>query len=208
MTVDKNAIDQMARVLAIMNGQTPPPEDNNLPVTTSNAPLLDPMADKAAGIEAMKNILNALNGAVTDSVATNKNVIDRPFNEAILTESIDSGIRVGNWEIRNTDKDRFDVGRVGESESLVKDLGLYEAALGLVRLLNEGYAINSTEVLELLNKERTYSGSLADAIHYARLIKVRNSDPKRMIWEDRFGESKNKAALAKNRLRERVRDLI
>jgi hypothetical protein len=206
MTVDKKAVDEMARILSALNGNAGAMTENysepgRVPVGLDDNP--------AAKKDAMKVILEAMNGAVGRSIVedTRFPVVDHPMDEAIMTETFDGGIRIGEWEIRTIEKNLYDVGRSGEPESLVRDIGLYEAAVGLVRLLNSGKAMNSPDVLALLTTERTYSESVADAIRYARLLRVRNTDPKVPVWEARYSDSKMRAAQARKSLCERVGDL-
>lgn len=204
---DRESVDAMARILAAMNGDKSTFEDENAVMGDTASVGID--NNPGAKTDAMKAILEAMNGAVGRTVVekTNYPVVDLAMEEAIVTEAFDDGIRIGEWEIRTVGKNLFDVARAGEFNALVREITLYEAAVGLVRLLNNGKAINSPEVLSLLNTEQTYASNVSDAIRYATLVHRRRGDPKVPVWEARYSDSKMRAAQARAKLCERVRDL-
>ncbi len=102
----------------------------------------------------------------------------------------------------------FDVVRSADpAERIAEGLRLYETAVALVRLLNEGRAVNSAPVAQLLRDEQVYASALHDAVLFKRRIEDERKGPRRAVFEARYSEARDKAMQARNRLRKRVSDL-
>lgn len=123
--------------------------------------------------------------------------------EAIDTRVTDNGVQIGKWQIRvRTDESKgkpkkyFDVRHSVSKQVVAKNLYLYEAALALVRYLNKGLPINSSEIVSLLSLERNYHAHRVDALtHKIGRIKAekRGDSDKAFVLENRYGVSVAKA---------------
>ena len=170
MTVSKHDIDQMSNFMRALNVEN-----------TSSASLREPegaRADTRAPVRSdsratyeMKTILERFHAAAGDAVGklNEDATYDRDLREALVTERTVHGSRIGNWEIRvREDGSRkfYDVVQIDGSVCIASDLLLYEAAHGLVRILNSGGKVNSYETINLLRAEQDYASALNDAVLY------------------------------------------
>lgn len=219
--VSPGEVSEMARLRALMEGEyTPPPAPASTSGTTAAAVFTPdvPGSPSPQAVQHMKTILAAMNGAVEGVVrevaptapASSRTVVDRMLTEALETEITPEGARVGGWDIKVHGEGKqklYDVVGVNEGVVIARDLSLYEAALGLVRVLNAGGVVNSPEALEILSAEREYASALHDAVLFARRLKESPSNPRRPIFEDRYGEAKRRAIHARDRVLKQVGDL-
>lgn len=139
------------------------------------------------------------------------------FREAIVTEKIDSGARIGSWEIHvNTSNSNnktiktYDIINIHTQEPIAKDLFLYEVAHGLVRLFNRGETLTSKKVSEILMLEEKYTRNRLDAISFKRkyniAIKERNV-AKMDLMESRYQKAKDEALSAKHSIKEICKEI-
>ena len=211
--VDASAINDMARLIAAMNQGVSLDEK---PVAKSSSPVMESaapstMADAGAGdVAAMKSILAMFNTQTPDEPvkALNERAEkDRELREALMTESTARGTRVGNWEIITNEDQKglksFDIVNVASGDTIAEMLTVYDAALGITRLLNEGLKINSSKIRDILNLEAQYDSSRRDA----KLFRERSetcarsgNSQKQAVMEARYVESLEKAKSARKRL--------
>jgi len=187
--VDRSEIDQMAKFMAALN-----PAASTTSQSTSGQ-----MGD--ASVVAMKNILERFHAAA-DNVLTEASY-DRDLREAMIMESTDHGARIGSWEIRVNESGRhrlYDVVSAASGEAIAVDLLLYEAARGLVRILNDGGRINSPTVVGLLRAEQEYGGLVHDMTLYKYRM-THNPDSRRApVYEARYTDAKQRASQARDRV--------
>jgi hypothetical protein len=213
--VDPNEINAMAKLIALMNTGVVL-EDERVPVVDnrthiSEGKLLAADSTNAGldpSIAAMKNILMAFNGTQSPAKKLeDRAVTDRVLREALVTEATDRGLRVGSWEIVINEDFQglksYDVTNIHTGEPIATALTVYDAALGIARNLNEGQAINSPAIRDILNTEATYDASRQDAA----LFRTRMEASERMgngnrasIMEARYIEALDKAKGARVRL--------
>lgn len=207
MTVDRKAIDDMARIMAALNQQTAADTaalamddvyeggdlyESAMPETVpaiTRTPLSDP------SIDAMKDILTRLQTVAESGPSAQ---VDPQLREALKTERTDRGARIGAWEIikHNTEPTTYDVVSEDGRTVIARDLYLYEAALGLVRRLNEGCAINDRPIRELLVLEENYARARDDAASYkqrAQKMHTKGEAKRAAVAEDRFDRAQTKA---------------
>lgn len=196
----------MQRLMDIVGGAAP--------VSISAAPgqrASNPMSDP--NVAQMRGILERFYHAAEQSIGkvVREAPHDRPLREALLTEPVADGVRMGEWEIRAIGEGKrraYDVVRCGESTPLVAELALYEVAFGLVRLLNEGKALNTSPVLALLHEERRYHGALSEAIRLRqRLAQADLPAPRRTIFSARYDAAKQQALAARAQITNLVETL-
>ena len=175
------------------------------------------------GVSAMKDILTAFytgGGDKIDSyVATDTKPADpvsrlaerassdRQLREALSTVNTPTGTRVGSWEIQINEDARglksYDVVSTVTNESIAMELSLYDAAHGIVRLLNEGYGINNSRVREILNHEADYARARQKAAEFRerqRVFESAHEYNRAELMENRFEEALTKAKVARSRL--------
>lgn len=203
MTVDRKAIDEMAKLMRLLNGEAAPvTESQAAPLTQSTTnDSVDP------GVAAMKDILLKLREAGNPTMERLKESAnhDEELKDAMQTTRTSRGAQVGSWEIvvnEGTPR-KYDVCNVATGEPIAKDLYLYEAAYALVKRLNQGIAINDARVRDLLFLEEEYTKNRNDAAVFRRQTKKlteAGQNTKAAIAEDRYDEAKRKALDAKDRI--------
>lgn len=228
MTVSQSEITQMAKLIQLMNDKSEnvvvensfidvdqssmSPEDRRLLETMGNSERkFDPVSAKPSSKivnnndlsakDHMKNILSNFYKASSGVFEDAK--VDRELRESLVTERTPNGARIGRWEIRvKTIEGRkfYDVGAIGDTNLVIAELTLYEAATALVRILNNGKCVNSRDAVAILTAENDYSKALQDAIRFKKRISSSPSDPRIHIFEDRYDEAKHRALGAKDRV--------
>lgn len=164
----------------------------------------------------MVNFVNIMEGLYDGTVV--EKLAGAAINNPELAEALDTsvtnnGVNVGKWQIRvRTDESRgkakkyFDVAHTISKQVIAKNLCIYEAALALVRYLNNGKPINGSEIKNLLNLERNYHSHMIDALTYkvnSLKAEKRKEYDRSFILETRYTESKAKAL----RLEKKIQDL-
>ncbi len=220
MTVTDAERQAMARLLEIMNGETP--VTNQIQEHTQTR---QPVELAGAGqvtsrdIQAMALVMEKFNQAVnqTHRELMQESVYDAHTAEALVTERHADDVRIGPYKIsvrmdetRVAGKQYYDVIHSATGDKLAHELSLYEAAHGLVKLLNSGKYINHPQVRELLEAEATYTGHRIDAIRYHKMIHAANKQnqiSKLEIYEARKAASMDRAAQAKAKVKKLYRHL-
>ena len=107
-------------------------------------------------------------------------------------------------ESRLAGKQFYSVVNRATGETLAHELSLYEAAHGLVRLLNKGKFFNSLEVRKLLETEAAYTSHKIDAVRFHKAMRKaeRTGDAIRAeLMETRKQASLDRAMQAKSDLK-------
>lgn len=177
-------------------------------------------------VKDMKSILERFNQATVD-IAQNlaKEVIyekdfykDTELKEAIMTRPTDSGVQIGKWEIRiiveeksnGKEQKRYSVVHNKNNMVIAEDLVLYEAAYGIVKLLNRGKTITSSDIKEILKIEDRYNELRSEALNFKRrsINAYKQKDEKSaQIFENKFEHSKSLASMSHKQLKKLVESL-
>lgn len=212
MTVNAQDRDAMLRLMQIMNGEKPAALREDIQSPKGVQPVELPGAGQVTDrdIQAMANVLQKLNNVMesTHQHMWQQGAQDPEMAEALVTEKMHDHVKIGQYKIRVQEdanrvagKQYYSVVNVVTGDTLAHELSLYEAAHGLVRLLNKGMWINSPRVRALLEAEAVYTGHRVDAIRYHRMLqKLTESaqhDHKRDLYETRKQVSLDKSMQAK-----------
>lgn len=220
MTVTDSERLAMARLLSIMNGETLVTQQLN-ENTHSSQPVELAGAGQVSSrdIQAMAHVLEKFNQAVnqTHRELMQESVHDSHMAEALVTQRHSDNVSIGPYKIsvrldetRVAGKQYYDVIHTATGEKLAHELSLYEAAHGLVKLLNSGKYINHPQVRALLEAEATYTSHRIDAIRYHKMIQVahkHNQVSKLEIYEARKAASMDRAAQSKAQVKKLYRNL-
>jgi hypothetical protein len=149
----------------------------------------------------MKKILLAMNGAAPATVTESARPRDAEYEEALATEPTPRGARIGAWEIVVNEGavKTYDVVSEDGSTVIARNLYLYEAALGLVRRLNEGVAINDKPIRELMTLEENFARARNDAVSYkarSQNLHAKGETRRALVAEDRFDRAQGEAMSA------------
>lgn len=204
--VDQSERDEMARIMRVLSESN---SDNAVvPVSKKHAPHVSgivPESNLAPNVADMKSIMEKIQRASDGAVEhlDRKASEDHELREALDTQETSDGARIGEWEIRTHGQGKrkfYDVGRINESTVIAADLTLYEAAYGLVKILNEGGTVNSRQAMSLMNAEQSYTGAVTSMVRFKHLIENGADDDRRALFEDRYGEAKRKAIQSRNKI--------
>ena len=190
--MDQSEIAQMAKFMAALQGADSPPDPSAIPTAAHPA---------TTDIAEMKTILERFHAAADHVIM--EAPYDRELRDALVTEATDVGTRVGSWEIRmhqNGKRKLYDVVNIVSGDPLATDLLLYEAAHGLVRMLNNGGRINSGTAIELLRAEQEYGSRVQDMVVYRHRLTNSPNGSRHVVMEARYGDAKRRAVTARERV--------
>lgn len=197
MTPSKQEVDQMASFI------------RTLSATTSEEPVAAPSTRLDEGTitdgQQMKSILSRFYAATDNAVnsLTHEAIHDRELREALITERTPNGSRIGDWEIRLREEGKrkfYDIVQEGGGVCIASDLLLYEAAHGLVRILNSGGRLNSIPAINLLRAEQDYAAALNDAVLYRHYLVKHPKDVRSHVFEAKYSAAKHRAISARNKV--------
>jgi len=181
MSVTPEERDAMQRLLRVMNGERVSLNETTPHNSSQSNTVVLPGAGQITNedVNAMADVLKRLEQAVTGTSHTMfmESSTDPELNLALVTKSIPQGVKVGIYKIqqkldehRMAGKQYYDVINSLTGQTVAHELSLYEAAHGLVKLLNNGKYFNSTEVRELMEAESNYTSHKIDAVRYHRMM--------------------------------------
>jgi hypothetical protein len=197
--VDRSEVNQMSQFMRALNGESVLSENDPFETLSVERPLLG--TDKEVAKQDMQMILERFYRA-TDGVYAEA-AYQPELRESLMTEEVPGGLRIGEWEIRATDQGKrttYDIVQVGESVCIASDIMLYEAAHGLVRILNNGGKINSVVAVELMHAENQYASALHDAVLYKYHIRNNPHSKKISVYEARYSAAARRAVQARDRV--------
>jgi len=213
MTVSPQEREAMARLLEIMNG-TPSRTTSSspTPALTANEPvvLAGPGQVTSRDVAAMADVLRRLESAVNNTSAemVSESQEDPFLREALATTSTEDGVKIGIYKIQqHLDENRlagrqyYNVINQVSGHVVAAELSLYEAAHGLVRMLNNGLYFNSASVRSLIEAEAAYTSHKIDALRYHRMMRRclrEGNSSKAQLMETRKQNSMDKAMMAKS----------
>jgi hypothetical protein len=189
--VDRAEIDQMAKFMGAING------------SSSGSSSEPPNRATAGGdnIAEMKLILERFHATASDVIAEAPR--DRDLRDSLNMELTETGAQYGGWEIivkKSGNRSLYDVIHTATSEKIAADLMLYEAAVGLVRHLNDDGYVNSRELLEMLKAEQDYAGAVNDMVIYKHHLTKTPNSARAPIYEARYGVAKRKAVASRDQV--------
>ena len=199
--------DAMARLLAMMNGETPAPapQPSNRQSVTESQEIGGPGVITQGEINAMADVLGKLN-KVTQQVMLESNG-DSEARMAVKTTRTDDGVKVGEYKIeilmnerRLAGKQYYRIEHTGSKTVIANDITLYEVALSVVKLLNSNTYVNDQRIRKLFEIDERYTGHRVDAmtakIHMRRAEK-KGEDFRIDVLESRYQKSLDEATRAK-----------
>jgi hypothetical protein len=213
MTVTPEERDAMLRLRNIMEGNNTPAARTSTASIVESAgtvELAGPGQVTNADISAMANVLQRLNSIsnnVVDDMIT-ESVGDIKSADALMTEKISNGIKVGRYQIltkedpyRIAGKQFYSIYNSLTNDTIADDITLYETAISVVRLLNSGKFTNDTTVRKLFELDDSYTSHKVDAITYKRRINSSKDQVKKDIYESRLQASMDRCMFAKKALK-------
>ena len=210
MTVSPEDRDAMARLLDIMNGNSPTTHttSHSSPKTSSGVELAGPGVPTRADVDAMANILGKLSTLTVSKSHILQESVDTELAEAIQTERTETGVNVGRYQImikenprRLAGKQYYSIYHSVTNDVIADDLSLYETALTAVRLLNNGKYANCKEIRKLFEQDDLYTAHRVDALTYKRRLQRLDDPVKHDIYESRYQASIDKAMTAKKQIK-------
>lgn len=167
------------------------------------------VAPSVQDIDAMRKVLESFNniGSTVINEVTNPYNNDMEINDLVQT-ALTGNVKIGNiFEIRvrtmeslRGNKKVYDIYNSATNECISDDLFLYEAAYAIVKYLNKGYNLLSSEIRNIARLEQDYASLRTDAgIFKVRLTESlkRNDTQRAALFETRFQDAKDKALASK-----------
>lgn len=210
MTVSQQDKDEMAKILARLEGKSVPLDSVSHAAPENPVEILGPGQISQRDIDAMSKVLQSLNRISSDTVSEmiteSRNNIE--LKEAIVTHKTSAGVKIGHYEILVLEDNKRASGkqyyRIINSETysvIADDISLYETARTVVKHLNSGKFANNIEVRKLFEQDAAYSAHKIDAIRYKKLLKTAADSFKRDLYESRYEASVDRCMLAKNNIK-------
>jgi hypothetical protein len=203
MTISKQEVDQMAIFMRALNGEPSQPVARASDEQQNIAPSAIYNTSSEIATQDMKVILERFYRAADGAVGkvNDEAVHDRSLREALVTERTPHGSRVGDWEIQVREEGKrkyYDVVQTSGAACIASDLMLYEAAYGLVRILNEGGKLNSQEAINLLRYEQNYVSAVNDAVLCKHYLVKNPRDARTPVFEAKYSAAKQRAVTARD----------
>ena len=187
--------DAMARMMAIMNGETPPAPSSSQMVTESLSTEGGPGSPSQAEIHAMARVLESLS-KVTGEVIMESSPDDKL---AVTTRRHKTGVSVGEYKIeihlneqRAAGKQYYSIEHTGTGTVIANDITLYEVALAAVKMLNNNNYVNNPTVRRLFELDDHYTSCKIDAMS-SKQAQKRAEQRCDMIKEDIYATKFQKA---------------
>ena len=214
MSVSPEDRDAMARIMMAMEGKSlPATAASKNAGNNSIVELAGPGQVTNAEINAMADVLTKLN-SITNQVVDNmitESKGNREVRDALVTSKNPEGVKVGLYQIMIKEDDKRLAGKQYYSlyntktgDIIADDISLYETALNVIKLMNNGKYANSQEVRTLFENDDSYTSHKQDAIRYKRamIISERKNDlGKRDLYESRYQASMDRAMSAKKEIK-------
>jgi hypothetical protein len=198
MTINQKEVDQMASFMRALSAT----EADASPILRNEAVQPNVVGTPSATHE-MKLILERFHAAADNTAVkvTEQAIYDPELREALTMEQTPRGSRIGVWEIEMREEGKRRFYSVEQSGiTIATDLLLYEAAHGLVRILNGGGRMNSPQAINLLRLEQDYTSALNDAVLYKHYLVKNPRDDRIRVFEARYSAAKHRAIMARDRI--------
>jgi len=211
-------VNEMDRLRKIMDGDltentAPPPKI----LENGEEAIILTRGHTREDVTAMEKILNNFNAV--DNAATNtvKELLqetkkDCQLKEALVTTESDLGAVIGAWEISKSLREGltkkqetvYHIKNVNTGETIKAAFLILESARVIVRLLNQGVSINSSQVREIADFEIKYrrlrERALQEKLSWHR-AKKNGDEFKQDLYEAKFDSSKANALYIKERIK-------
>ena len=198
-------VNMMANLMKMMNGQEP----TTITETTIHGEPIDKPIDTSPGvkrtdIDAMTKIMKGFAEATT-SVA---HKVKKTITESTKTEK---GVKVGAFSVEKNKEDRYDILDTRSDSILFEDIQLYETVCCIANHLNEGKAINSPEIMEIIRINELFERNYMTAIqhkHSYHVAKRAVNEGRMDIAQARFSQSKHEAGKHKRKITNLYENII
>jgi hypothetical protein len=217
MTVSPEERDAMARIMMMMEGKTPTSSPVASNDRTAAIELAGPGQVTGADINAMADVLKKLDSVssrIVDEMIT-ESTHDAEIKTAISTIRNDQGVKVGLYQIMIKEDDKrlagkqyYSIYNTRTGDVIADDLSLYETALNVVKLMNNGHYANSISVRKLFEHDDSYTAHRQDALRYKRssmISKKRGDYHKAELYESRMQASMDRAMQSKKEIKRSYR---
>lgn len=207
-------ISAMTRLMKIMNGEKNVPMTPSSSIVGTSQQSAMPLNDSAARLVDMRNILEKFNSASNGAMETllEDAQSDPALRESLVTESIDNGMKIGDYEVRQgldtsgkKPKKIYDVVYSQTGHVIAEGLYLYSAAHALTKLLNMGRTIMDPDIQKVVRLEETFCKNRIDAARFMQMSRrayVAGEHEKAALFEDRFDAAKQSALQLKDELKQ------
>ena len=205
--------EAMARMLAIMNGEAPPPPSNGAQIVTESLSIEGgPGSPSQAEISAMANVLKTLNKV------TNEVILESSADEKLSarTRRDDSSVSVGEYTIeihlsekRLAGKQYYSIEHSVTGIKIANDITLYEVALAVVKMLNNNSFVNDSRVRRLFELDDRYTSCKIDAMssrQAQRKAELRGDALKEDIYATKFQKALDTAGGIKRDIKKLLED--
>ena len=191
--------DAMARLLAMMNGETPAPlaSDGKKQTVMEADEVGGPGVVTQREINAMADVLGKLN-MVTQQVMMESDG-HAETRMAMQTKRTDDGVAVGAYKIevhlseqRAAGKQYYSLRHTGTNTVIANDITLYEVALSVVKMLNNHAYINDKNIRKLFELDDRYTSCKIDAMA-AKRYQVKAERARDSVKEDIYATKFQKA---------------
>ena len=201
----RKEVDLMSNLMKMMNGQEP----TTITETTIHGEPIDKPIDTSPGvkrtdIDAMSKIMKGFSEATT-SVA---HKVKKTITESTKTEK---GVKVGAFSVEKNKEDRYDILDTRSDSILFEDIQLYETVCCIANHLNEGKAINSPEIMEIIRINELFERNYMTAIqhkHSYHVAKRAVNEGRMDIAQARFSQSKHEAGKHKRKITNLYENII
>lgn len=207
--VSQQEKDEMSKILSLMEGKPITPT-NGKPVSSYQVELAGPGQVTQADVHAMSKVLESLNKISTNAVSEiiSESKITPELSEALMTERLDTSVKIGRYEImiledqkRIAGKQYYRIVNTNSNDVIADDISLYETARTVVKYLHSGKFVNDPEVRKLFELDTAYSSHKVDAIRYKRLLNKNTTDFKKDLYESRYQASVDRCMQAKHSIK-------
>lgn len=210
-TVSPEDRDRMKNIMNLMNGGGSDIDlvENYHQPAMAGAPGIGTVTE--ADINEMSKLISKLE-EITEQVSVDLATDPDLESKQLLNEyRTPSGVAVGKWQIsihedaaRMAGSKFYSIFHSNTKQIIANDISLYETALSVARLLNEGELVNGTKIRNLFDQDDLYTSHKIDAQRfYIRSRKTR--DPKqRELFEVRHHTSKDRAIQIRESLKRKA----
>ena len=191
----KQDVDFMSNLRKVMNGEKVELKEPSSPQNNSSHVDISPGV-KRADVDAMAKIMKGFSEATT-SVA---HKVKKTITESTKTEK---GVKVGAFSVEKNKEDRYDILDTRSDSVLFEDIQLYATVCCIANHLNEGKAINSSEVMEIIRINELFERHYNSAVqhkHSYQVAKRAVNEGRMDIAQARFSQSKHEASKLKRKI--------
>lgn len=210
MTVSEQERNYMQNLLDIVDGKStsttvrkPPAKSLRESVGTE---LAGPGQVTSADVAAMHDVLAKLEN-ITDDLVHDPEP-NQEFRQALQEQRNPRGLSVGSWQIavhedaaRLAGKQYYSIHHTQTQQVIASDISLYETALRVARLLNQGEMVNSWKVRELFEQDDTYTSHKIDAHRFRIRSRKTQDQHQRQLYETRMQASSDRAQQIRDQLK-------